>query len=64
MKKLLVVSLLFFSVNAMAQIKSSPSKMNDLKAEIIKMDSLLFTVAFNQCDVALFKKIIAGDIEF
>ncbi len=64
MKKLLVVSLLFFSVNAMAQIKSSPSKMNDLKAEIIKMDSLLFTVAFNQCDVTLFKKIIADDVEF
>ena len=64
MKKLLVVSLLFFSVNAMAQTKSNPSKMNDLKAEIIKMDSLLFTVAFNQCDVALFKKIIADDVEF
>ncbi|MDR7209825.1 nuclear transport factor 2 family protein [Flavobacterium piscis] len=32
--------------------------------EIIKMDSLLFDVAFNQCDAALFKKIIAEDVEF
>ena len=64
MKKLLIVSLLFFGVNAMAQTKNNPLKINDLKAEIIKMDSLLFTVAFNQCDVALFKKIIADDVEF
>lgn len=28
------------------------------------MDSLLFDVAFNQCDAALFKKIIADDVEF
>ncbi len=64
MKNLLVLSLLFFGVNAMAQTKSNPPKTNDLRTEIIKMDSLLFTVAFNQCDVALFKKIIADDVEF
>src|SRR5215216_5507052 len=28
------------------------------------MDSLLFDVAFNQCDAAQFKKIIADDVEF
>jgi hypothetical protein len=28
------------------------------------MDSLLFDVAFNQCDTIIFKKIIADDIEF
>ena len=28
------------------------------------MDSLLFKVAYNQCDTMLFKKIIADDIEF
>jgi hypothetical protein len=30
----------------------------------MKMDSLLFNVAFNKCDIALFKKIISQDIEF
>lgn len=56
--------MLFFSINAIAQTNSNAQKMNSLKAEIIKMDSLLFTVAFNECNVELFKKIIADDVEF
>lgn len=32
--------------------------------QIMAMDSLLFDVAFNQCNLALYKTIIAKDLEF
>lgn len=56
--------MLFLSKQVAAQTNSEVLKMDLLKAEITKMDSLLFDVAFNQCDTILFKKIIADDIEF
>lgn len=56
--------ILFLNREAKAQTNHEVSKMDLLKTEIIKMDSLLFDVAFNQCDASLFKKIIADDIEF
>lgn len=56
--------ILFLSRQAVAQTNNDVQKMNVLKDEITKMDSLLFDVAFNQCDAALFKKIIADDVEF
>jgi hypothetical protein len=64
MKKLLVLVTLFFGITAIAQTNVDSQKMKLLRAEITQMDSLLFTVAFNTCDVALFKKIIADDVEF
>ena len=64
MVNILVLFMLFLSRAATAQTNSEVIKMDLLKTEIIKMDSLLFDVAFNQCDAALFKKIIADDIEF
>ena len=62
--KLFILTLLFLSKVAFAQTNKEVLKMDLLKTEIIKMDSLLFTVAFNQCDTTLFKKIIADDVEF
>jgi Domain of unknown function (DUF4440) len=49
---------------ANAQTRADSQKLSSLKKEILKMDSLLFDVAFNQCDTALFKKILSDDIEF
>ncbi|KUJ60436.1 hypothetical protein AR687_17780 [Flavobacteriaceae bacterium CRH] len=56
--------ILFLSREAKGQTNSEVLKMDLLKSEIIKMDSLLFEVSFNQCDASLFKKIIAEDVEF
>lgn len=64
MMNILVLFMLFLSREVKAQTDSEAIEMDVLKTEIIKMDSLLFEVAFNQCDAALFKKIIADDIEF
>jgi hypothetical protein len=64
MVNILALFILFLSREAFAQTNSEVLKMDLLKNEILKMDSLLFDVAFNQCDAALFKKIIADDIEF
>jgi hypothetical protein len=64
MINILVLFILFLGRQATAQTNSEVLKMDALKVEIMKMDSLLFDVAFNQCDAALFKKIIADDIEF
>lgn len=64
MINILVLFMLFLSREALAQTKSEDLKTDQLKTEIIKMDSLLFDVAFNQCDAALFKKIIGDDVEF
>jgi len=64
MMNILVLFMLFLSREVKAQTSSEAIEMDVLKTEIIKMDSLLFEVAFNQCDAALFKKIIADDVEF
>lgn len=48
--------ILFLSREAKAQTNNEVIKMDLLKNEILKMDSLLFDVAFNQCDAAIFKK--------
>ncbi|MEZ0128828.1 hypothetical protein AB9T88_03165 [Flavobacterium sp. LBUM151] len=56
--------ILFLSREAKGQTNNDMVKMDLLKNEILKMDSLLFDVAFNQCDASLFKKIIAEDLEF
>ena len=48
MINILVLFMLFLSREALAQTKSEDLKTDQLKTEIIKMDSLLFDVAFNQ----------------
>ncbi|MEL6124720.1 MAG: nuclear transport factor 2 family protein, partial [Bacteroidota bacterium] len=36
----------------------------NINQEILSMDSLLFNVAFNQCNLELFKSIMSDEIEF
>lgn len=64
MVNVIMLFILFLSREVIAQTNSEDPKMDLLKTEILKMDSLLFDVAFNQCDAAQFKKIIADDVEF
>jgi len=64
MVNVIVLFIFFLSRQATAQTNSEILQEDLLKTEIIKMDSLLFDVAFNQCDAAQFKKIIADDVEF
>jgi ketosteroid isomerase-like protein len=64
MMNILVLFMLFLSREVKAQTDNDIIEMDVLEAEIIKMDSLLFDISFNQCDAALFKKIIADDVEF
>lgn len=60
----LVLFMLFLSRQASAYVKNENIKTSILHAEIIEMDSLLFNIAFDQCDAAVFRKIIADDVEF
>lgn len=64
--KLLSLSLLtsIFSSSAFSEAPQQHRGINELQSEIQKMDHLLFDVAFNTCDLNLYKKIIAKDLEF
>jgi Domain of unknown function (DUF4440) len=64
MKNFLLLFTLSFTFTLNAQTKNDSLKVSWVKKEILQMDSLLFTVAFNQCDTALFKKILSDDVEF
>ena len=64
MVNVIVLFIFFLSRQSTAQTNSEILNEDLLRTEIIKMDSLLFDVAFNQCDAAQFKKIIADDVEF
>ena len=59
----LTLFILFLSRQAFTHTSSKNEATALLESEIIKMDRLLFDVAFNQYDAAVFKKIIADDIE-
>lgn len=47
-----------------SQEKDSLKAKKALEHEIMKMDSLLFNVAFNKCDLGLYKKIMSPKLEF
>lgn len=64
MVNVIMLFILFLSKQTVAQTNSEVLKTDILRNEILKMDSLLFDVAFNQCDASQFKKIIADDVEF
>tara|TARA_R110001606_G_scaffold103163_6_gene225877 strand:+ start:4318 stop:4791 length:474 start_codon:yes stop_codon:yes gene_type:complete len=66
MKTLNFTLLLFilFSNLLYSQKAENPITKKSLKDEILKMDSLLFDVAFNKCDLELYKKIMSPDLEF
>ncbi|BDD12111.1 hypothetical protein FUAX_45430 (plasmid) [Fulvitalea axinellae] len=64
MKWIVLTFLIFVSTSVHSQ--DTNPKQNDitLEQEILRMDSLLFDVAFNKCDFELYKKIIVSGIEF
>lgn len=64
MKKTLLALLLFSCQIAMSQVTDATTKNSSLRNEILKMDSLLFNVGFNQCDSLVYKNILSNDLEF
>ena len=61
-KRKLVFTLLLWSLFGLEAYTQDTNKA--LNKQIMVMDSLLFDVAFNQCDLSLYKKIISENIEF
>ena len=61
-------SLILFSTllsgTGLAQEVDGPNSDTSLQSQIREMDSLLFDVAFNQCDLELFKTIVSPNLEF
>ena len=53
-----------FSNFVFSQNPDNPKTELSLQHEIKKMDSLFFNVAFNNCDLELYKKIMSPNIEF
>jgi hypothetical protein len=47
-----------------SQDKNNMKAKNSLENEILKMNSLLYDVAFNKCDLERLKKIVSPDLEF
>jgi hypothetical protein len=52
----LLLFILLFSTAAISQKKDKVKDQKELEYQIQKMDSLLFNVAFNKCDLELTKK--------
>jgi hypothetical protein len=63
MKNLLLFLFLFPCILE-AQNGTPPEQQAELKKDILKMDSLLFDVAFNTCDFNLYKTILVDGLEF
>jgi len=59
----LTLFILFLSRQALSPASTEDLKTSLLEGEILKMDTLLFEIAFNQCDATAFKKIISDDAE-
>jgi len=63
--KILKIIIILFATNSLfAQKNEFLNSKTDLNKEIQKMDSLLFDVAFNKCNLELFKTLVSEDIEF
>lgn len=58
MFNLLIINVLFL-FNVQAQTMEG-----NLETDILQMDSLLFEVAFNQCDLTLYQQIMSEEFEF
>ena len=56
--------ILLFVITGYRGHTQNPSSETSLSQEILRMDSLLFSVAFNQCDFELYEKIIVEGMEF
>jgi len=62
--KLLLLFILFISQFSYSQKTEENPPRQSLYKQIVQMDSLLFSVAFNQCDLEIYKKIMSPDLEF
>ncbi|MBJ7882799.1 nuclear transport factor 2 family protein [Gelidibacter salicanalis] len=65
--KIFNYTLLLFILFSNALFSQDADKVKakvSLEHEILKMDSLFFNIAFNKCDLKLYKKIMSPDIEF
>lgn len=60
----LLFFILLFSTAAFSQKEDKLNDQRELEYQIHKMDSLLFDVAFNKCDLELYKKIMSPNLEF
>ncbi|MFT4659908.1 MAG: hypothetical protein ACI8XB_000158 [Patiriisocius sp.] len=56
--------ILFLVSSVFSQNKDQLKEKEQINQEILKMDSLLFDVAFNTCDLELYKKITKSDFKF
>jgi hypothetical protein len=56
--------ILLITSSAFSQDIEQLKEKEYLNREILKMDSLLFNVAFNNCDLDLYKKIMSTELEF
>ncbi len=63
LSRLLIFSILI-SGSVFAEETDSPKANVALEHQIREMDSLLFDVAFNNCDIELYKKIMSPNLEF
>lgn len=59
----LLLSTLFLN-SLFSQVTAQVDFNNELQIEIMKMDSLLFDVAFNTCDLKIYKQLTTEDFEF
>ncbi len=57
---LLVISLASFHLNAQSDLSAQDTLYN----EILRMDSLLFEIGFNKCDLEMYKSIMNKNLEF
>ncbi|UWX60890.1 nuclear transport factor 2 family protein [Chryseobacterium oranimense] len=59
-KILFFLILIFFSQITYSQVKTT----DDLYKTAKKLDSLMFDVGFNKCDLSHYKSIVSNDLEF
>ena len=60
----LTISLFTFSHVVVSQTLEENRRGQQLSEQIIRMDSLLFEVAFNNCNLELYKRIMSPELEF
>lgn len=62
--KLIATTLAIGLISTVAHGKELPTTTQVLSEEIQVMDNKLFDIAFNQCNMELWKEIVSQDIEF
>jgi len=59
-----LLCVVLFSNSVFSQDPDTLNAKTSIEQEILKMDSLFFNEAFNNCDLKLYKKIMSPEIEF